>query len=48
MGVTQTPDLQDSRAEGRSVIDWSHHLIVADPTERALTGDRPAAFAPAG
>jgi dihydropyrimidinase len=34
MGVTETLDLYDSRAEGASVLDWSYHLIVADPTER--------------
>lgn len=45
MGVTETLDLYDSRAEGASVIDYSYHLIVADPTEEALTKELPAAFA---
>ncbi|MEM8820041.1 MAG: dihydropyrimidinase, partial [Pseudomonadota bacterium] len=29
MGVTETLDLYDSRAEGRSYIDYGYHLIVA-------------------
>ena len=37
MGVIETLDLYDSRAEGASVIDYGYHLIVADPTEKALT-----------
>ena len=45
MGVTETLDLYDSRAEGASVIDYGYHLIVADPTETALTRELPAAFA---
>jgi dihydropyrimidinase len=45
MGVTETLDLYDSRATGNSVIDWSYHLIVADPTETALRSELPAAFA---
>ena len=45
MGVTETLDLYDGRAEGRSVIDYSYHLIVADPTETALREELPAAFA---
>lgn len=45
MGITETLDLYDSRATGASVIDWSYHLIVADPTERALKDELPAAFA---
>lgn len=44
MGVTETLDLYDSRAEGSSVIDYSYHLIIADPTEHALTQELPAAF----
>jgi dihydropyrimidinase len=44
MGVTETLDLYDSRAEGASVIDYSYHLIVADPTETALRSELPAAF----
>jgi len=45
MGVTQTLDLYDSRAAPNSVIDYGYHLIVADPTETALTEELPAAFA---
>lgn len=45
MGVTETLDLYDSRASGASVIDYSYHLIVADPTQKALTEELPAAFA---
>jgi len=45
MGVTETLDLYDSRAKGASVIDYSYHLIVADPTEKVLVEELPAAFA---
>jgi len=45
MGVTETLDLYDSRAQGASVIDYSYHLIVADPTEKVLAEELPAAFA---
>ena len=45
MGVTETLDLYDSRAEGASVIDYGYHLIIADPTEKALKEELPAAFA---
>lgn len=45
MGVTETLDLYDSRAIGSSVIDYGYHLIVADPTEKVLTQELPAAFA---
>ncbi|MBK0326106.1 dihydropyrimidinase [Rhodobacteraceae bacterium F11138] len=45
MSVTETLDLYDSRAEGASVIDYGYHLIVADPTEKALQDELPAAFA---
>nr|WP_239479983.1 dihydropyrimidinase [Actibacterium sp. 188UL27-1] len=45
MGVTETLDLYDSRAQGNSVIDYGYHLIVADPTEKVLTEELPAAFA---
>ncbi|KMK65458.1 dihydropyrimidinase [Puniceibacterium sp. IMCC21224] len=44
MGVTETLDLYDSRAQGSSVIDYGYHLIVADPTEKVLTEELPAAF----
>lgn len=45
MGVIETLDLYDSRAQRASVIDYSYHLIVADPTEKALTTELPQAFA---
>lgn len=45
MGVTETLNLYDSRATGASVIDWSYHLIIADPTDTALNDELPAAFA---
>lgn len=45
MGVIETLELYDSRAEGASVIDYGYHLIVADPTEKALTEELPQAFA---
>ncbi len=35
----------DDRADGRSVIDYSYHLIVSDPTETVLTNGLPLAFA---
>ncbi|GMG81576.1 dihydropyrimidinase [Paralimibaculum aggregatum] len=44
MGVAETLDLYDSRAAGRSVIDWSYHLIISDPTE-AVLAELPTAFA---
>ena len=43
MGIEETLDLYDSRAEPKSVIDYSYHLIISDPTEQALT-DLPKAF----
>lgn len=45
MGVTETLDLYDSRAQGNSVIDYGYHLIVADPTEQVLRDELPQAFA---
>lgn len=44
MGVGETLDLYDERATGRSVIDWSYHLIISDPTE-AVLAELPEAFA---
>lgn len=35
----------DDRAAPKSVLDYSYHLIVTDPTEVALKEDLPAAFA---
>lgn len=43
MGIVETLDLYDTRATGQSVIDWSYHLIVGDPTPEALA-ELPAAF----
>lgn len=43
MGIGETLDLYDSRATGQSVIDWSYHLIVSDPTPDALE-ELPLAF----
>jgi dihydropyrimidinase len=45
MGVIETLDLYDSRAQGASVIDYGYHLIVANPTEKALAEELPQAFA---
>ena len=45
MGVKETLDLYDSRATGASVIDYSYHLIIADPTDEVLTKELPEAFA---
>ncbi|MGF1554342.1 MAG: dihydropyrimidinase [Paracoccaceae bacterium] len=45
MGVAETLALYDERASGRSLLDYSYHLIVADPTEAALAEEIPAAFA---
>ncbi len=42
--VADTIALYDSRATGKSVIDYSYHLIITDPTEQAVTTDLPAAF----
>ncbi|MEO1308221.1 MAG: dihydropyrimidinase [Pseudomonadota bacterium] len=38
-------ELYDGRAAPKSVLDYSYHLIVTDPTEAALKEDLPAAFA---
>ena len=35
-GIREALDTYAARAEGRSVIDYSWHLIVADPTDEAL------------
>ena len=45
MGVKETLDLYDSRASGASVIDYSYHLIIANPTDEVLTKELPEAFA---
>lgn len=43
--VSDTVKKYDARAVGKSVIDYSYHLIVTDPTELVLTEELPAAFA---
>ena len=43
--VADTVRLYDDRAGPKSVIDYSYHLIVTDPTEQAMKEDLPAAFA---
>lgn len=45
MGVTETLDLYDSRASGASVLDYSYHLIVADPTPDVLERELPDVIA---
>jgi dihydropyrimidinase len=45
MTIAETIELYDSRAAPKSVIDYSYHLIVTDPTELALTKELPEAFA---
>jgi dihydropyrimidinase len=45
MTIRETLDLYDSRAAPKSVIDYSYHLIVTDPTELALMKELPEAFA---
>jgi len=45
MTIAETVALYDSRAAPKSVIDYSYHLIVTDPTELALTKELPEAFA---
>ena len=45
MTIKETIELYDSRAAPKSVIDYSYHLIVTDPTELALTKELPQAFA---
>jgi len=43
--IRETVALYDSRAAPKSVIDYSYHLIVTDPTELALKTELPEAFA---
>jgi len=45
MTIRETLELYDGRAAPKSVIDYSYHLIVTDPTELALTKELPEAFA---
>lgn len=44
MTIRETLDLYDERS-AKSVIDYSYHLIVTDPTELAVTKELPEAFA---
>jgi dihydropyrimidinase len=44
MTIRQTLELYDRRA-AKSVIDYSWHLIVTDPTELAISKELPEAFA---
>ena len=44
MTIRETLELYDRRA-AKSVIDYSYHLIVTDPTELAITKELPEAFA---
>ncbi|MCL4139729.1 UNVERIFIED_CONTAM: hypothetical protein GTU68_011694 [Idotea baltica] len=43
MSIAETLDLYDSRSAGQSVIDYSWHLIVSDPTPDVLA-ELPLAF----
>ena len=43
MTIRETLELYDSRSSD-SVIDYSYHLIVTDPTELAVTKELPEAF----
>jgi dihydropyrimidinase len=43
--IRETLALYDSRAAPKSVIDYSYHLIITDPTDLALTKELPEAFA---
>jgi dihydropyrimidinase len=45
MTIRETIERYDARAAPKSVIDYSYHLIVTDPTELALTKELPEAFA---
>ena len=45
MSVTETLDLYEGRAAPNAAIDYSFHLIVADPTEEALARELPDAVA---
>lgn len=43
--IPEVLQIYDDRAAPKSVLDYSYHLIVTDPTEVALKEDLPAAFA---
>ncbi|MDE2647564.1 MAG: dihydropyrimidinase [Paracoccaceae bacterium] len=45
MGIKETLDLYDSRSNGSSVIDYSYHLIIADPTPDVMDRELPDAVA---
>ena len=42
--IAEVLRLYDDRAAPKSVLDYSYHLIVTDPTEAVLKEDLPAAF----
>lgn len=43
--ISDVVKLYDDRAAPNSVLDYSYHLIVTDPTTEAINEDLPAAFA---
>ncbi len=43
--IPEVLQIYDDRAAPNSVLDYSYHLIVTDPTEAAINEDLPAAFA---
>ncbi|MDB4220075.1 dihydropyrimidinase [bacterium] len=44
-GINETLDLYDSRSKNSSVIDYSYHLIIADPTPDVMTRELSEAVA---
>jgi len=43
--ISDVVQLYDNRAAPNSVLDYSYHLIVTDPTDTAINEELPAAFA---
>ena len=43
--IPEVLQIYDERAAPKSVLDYSYHLIVTDPTDAAINEDLPAAFA---
>ena len=43
--IPEVLQIYDDRAAPKSVLDYSYHLIVTDPTDAAIKEDLPAAFA---
>jgi len=43
--ISDVVRIYDERAAPKSVLDYSYHLIVTDPTETAINEELPAAFA---